>query len=126
MSGTVDVEERHAAAHILARSSVFSSEQNPVSAAIVVDHRKARSRFTARGVEEAGQPMPFIGDLDSFKGWGNETPGFVEGFFKFFVGRHHVWIGFRQVNDRAAVKVGGAPVKFMGGFFALFPLEAGG
>jgi hypothetical protein len=54
------------------------------------------------------------------------TPSIGEVFFELSVRRQHARIGFRHVDHRAPVKVGGAQVKLVSRLFAIVLFEAGG
>ena len=70
--------------------------------------------------------MTFIGDFHLFEGRCDLTPGIGEVFFELFVSRQHARIGFRHIDHRAPVKVGGAQVKLVGRLLAIILFEAGG
>src|SRR5581483_10802348 len=79
---TVDVDKRHAAAHVLPGAAVFAAEQNPVGAAVVVNHGQLRSGFAAPGPEVRRQLVSFVGDFHALEGRRDEAPGLREILFE--------------------------------------------
>jgi hypothetical protein len=126
VSGSIDIDEMHAAAHVLTGTAVFTSQENAVSAAIIVNHRQASSRSATAGEEKRLKQVALIRNLRAFKRRGHKAPCLIERFFKVAVGRKHPGITVRQVDERTTVKIRRAQVKLMCRDVALFSNESGG
>src|SRR5437870_3837646 len=105
MPGTIHVDKRHTAPHVLARAAVFPAQQYAVGAAIIVNDRETRACLTTAWIEQSIEPMTFVRDLHSLERRSDEAPRFVEISLKFFVRRHHAWVAVRHVDDGAPIKI---------------------
>jgi hypothetical protein len=125
VSGSIDIDEGYAAAHVLAGSAIFAAEQYSVSAAVVIDDRETISCVTTRGVEKGIEHVTVVGDLHALEGRLHETPRYVECLFQFLVAGRHAWVAVGQVDERTAIKIGGAHVKLMSRHLTVIFFESG-